>query len=207
METLMNEDHINDWYKNYNQRKATPRLTEAFVDCQSELMIIDKDKKGRFTYASLEQIIKIVKPILSEAGLHILQTPSFYVQNLGGYVVLHTEIHHRSGEYASMPPFQMAIQERPNTSIHQNVGTAITYARRYQLCGMLCIGTEDIDPDEYHNWTDTKIHPEDLDKIKVALVAKDITKKIIYDKFAVKSLTELKSNDFVKVMSFIKAYK
>ena len=59
METLMNEDHINDWYKNYNERKATPRLTEAFVDCQSKLMIIDKDRKGRFTYASLEQIIKI----------------------------------------------------------------------------------------------------------------------------------------------------
>jgi hypothetical protein len=188
-------------------QSPTPRLIEAFCKVQEKLEIIHKDQKGRFTYASLEQIIKEVKPILSEAGLHVLQAPGFFSKNSEGVITLNTTIYHRSGEKVEMEPFQMPIQNRTGSSIQQNIGTAITYARRYQLCGLLNIGTQDIDPDDYELPIDNKIHPEDLDKITEGMLAKNITNKELFEKFGIRTLTDLKANDFAKVMNFIKAYK
>jgi hypothetical protein len=183
----------------------TPRLTEALVTAQEEMIIVEKDAKGRFPYASLEGILRKVKPILSKNGLHISQTPGFFAINHGGTVNINTTIFHVSGESLELQPFTMPIEERHSNSIQQNIGTSITYARRYQLCGILNLGTDAQDPDAFDAFLDKNISIPDENKIKNALEKLGMDPIIVLEQFKVKALKDIPSHKLAAVMNFIKS--
>lgn len=110
-------------------------IATALALFQAEVDNVAKDAVNPFfksKYASLENIITTVKPILAKHGLSYTQFPD--------ETALTTILMHKSGEFIQATAFLMAKDSTP-----QGQGSAITYMRRYALSSILGIATEDDD--------------------------------------------------------------
>ena len=88
-------------------------------------------------YAPLNDILTLVRPLLSKQGLSIVQAPS----GDGEHIILTTILIHNSGEYIEFPELVLKA-DKPTA---QGAGSAITYARRYAISAILGINSEDDD--------------------------------------------------------------
>jgi len=117
---------------------TTDNIFKAFVSAQGEFSTLPKDCKGYgYNYTNLDTVISSIRPVLQKHGLAFSQLLSDNT--------LTTMIIHTSGEYfgdqVTMPEIQMA-----KTNAAQNLGAAITYMKRYALCSILGISSdEDVD--------------------------------------------------------------
>lgn len=116
-----------------NQTTLESRLFAA----QQEFPTIKWDKKVefksvKFQYASLPEIIKVVRPILAKHGLAFMHTIT------GDYLICHL--------FSPDIPFGRAIQSSvklPEDKDPRTMGAAITYFRRYTLAALLGIVTDE----------------------------------------------------------------
>lgn len=99
-------------------------------------------------YAPLNDILNLVRPLLSKHGLSVLQSPSGDGQN----VTVTTLITHESGEWIESDPLTL----KADKATAQGAGSAITYARRYALSAMLGISSEDDDDGNIASQTEEK---------------------------------------------------
>lgn len=108
-------------------------LTRALTELQAALPSIGKDQKatvksdkGSYTYnyADLADISAAVLPLLSKVGLAWTTRPT--VED--GKFVMRYQLRHVSGEMLE-GTYPLPAASRP-----QEIGSAITYARRYALC-------------------------------------------------------------------------
>jgi ERF superfamily protein len=91
--------------------------------------------KYSYRYADLADVISAIAPVLAKNGLSISQAPTIIDSKL----VLETTLMHASGEWmTSVYPLQS--YDRP-----QEMGSEITYARRYTLTSILGIHAEEDD--------------------------------------------------------------
>lgn len=118
-------------------------LYACIIAAQKEFKTIGKNQQagsGKFSYeyADLPAILEIVMPILNEKDMCLTQ----HTKVVDGNTLLVTKVTHIDGE---------SIEgEYPVCSIngkHQDMGSALTYSRRYGLCSLLSIsiGGEDDD--------------------------------------------------------------
>ena len=111
---------------------------KSFVDAQREFPTIRKDAQNPFfksNYATFDAIVSTVRPILAKHGLAFTQTIADGT--------LQTTIHHASGEsLTSAIPFT-ATAAKP-----QDLGSAISYAKRYGLQMALGLSLADDDTDD-----------------------------------------------------------
>lgn len=120
------------------------QLGAALAAFQAEVPAIGKHEtatvvtsKGKYSYsyASLGDITMTVLPALGRQGLSFLSMPTL---NGGDRFVLHYMLLHSSGQYIDgMYPLA------GNTP--QEIGSAITYARRYTLCCVTGVAPDDDD--------------------------------------------------------------
>lgn len=115
--------------------KAMPKLYEALSKFQSELTVIEKTVEVnagsyKFSYAPLDTIMKTVYPLLGKNGLAVRHE----LNEQGIEAVL---THKDGGEIRSG-----AIQIN-RTGKMQDIGGAMTYARRYSLTMLLGIASEE----------------------------------------------------------------
>ena len=119
-------------------------LAAALAKFQAELPAIGKNEtatvvtsKGKYSYsyASLGDISRIVLPLLGRNGLSWLTKPAL---NETGRFVLTYKLMHSSGECEG-GEYPLA----GNTP--QEIGSSITYARRYTLCSMTGVAPDDDD--------------------------------------------------------------
>ena len=115
-------------------------LAKALVKFNAKVGKISKDANNPFfknKYATLDNIIDEVRPILSEFGLNIMQLPS----GDGNKVDISTLLMHESGEWLESEVLTMIpVKKDP-----QGLGSAITYARRYALQSFLSLSTGEDD--------------------------------------------------------------
>ena len=102
-------------------------------------------------YAPLSDILTLVRPILGEYGLSIIQDPS----TSADYVIIKTTLLHSSGEYIESEPLALKMEK----VTAQGAGSAITYARRYAISAILGLSSED---DDDGNNADTSGKKEDV---------------------------------------------
>jgi hypothetical protein len=113
----------------------TKTINQKLLAFQSKVNAIKKDGKNphfKSTYATLSQILSEVKPILSEVGLVLTQP----VNNKSVQTII-TDA--ETGE-SIMGEIPMPDNQNP-----QQIGSAITYYRRYLLAGILSLEIEDDD--------------------------------------------------------------
>jgi hypothetical protein len=116
------------------QSEDIANLAAAIVAAQGELANPPKSKTvhagaKKYAFAPLPEIIEAVRPVLKKHGLAVLQL-------VRGHE-LETRLMHTSGEWIG------ATYALPTNADSQAMGSAITYARRYSLCGILGIAADD----------------------------------------------------------------
>ena len=121
------------------------KLSQAMLIVQQQLQPAIKDAKNPFIgneYATLNSVMESCRSLLSSQGIWLTQLPCPAPVELGtGHIGLETRlIHAESGQWIS----STAIIPLPKND-PQGMGSAITYARRYSLCAILGIETEDDD--------------------------------------------------------------
>jgi hypothetical protein len=112
----------------------------ALVKAQEEAQHANFDSKNphfKSKYASLAEVIDTMKAVLARHELAVIQMPE-YREGLGH--VLTSRIIHKSGQWLETEMLMNPVKNDP-----QGVGSAITYAKRQSLTGVLCIASEDDD--------------------------------------------------------------
>lgn len=120
-------------------QQAIIDFNNDFSVMSNEIPVIAHTKKSySTTYTPLEDIVNIVRPILSKNGFSI----SFNNEQLEkGFVTVTCQLRHKAGhmiENALTLPTE-AVTKGMNSM--QAIGGAISYGKRYTLCGILNIAT------------------------------------------------------------------
>lgn len=120
-------------------------LAAALSKAQGEFPTVERGETARvasekanysYKYASLASVLEAIRAPLAKNGLALCQTPNLQGNSLSITLLLM----HASGQFLedafTMPVAQMTPQ---------GIGSAISYARRYQLLACLGLGTDDDD--------------------------------------------------------------
>jgi hypothetical protein len=117
-------------------------LASALAQVQTQLPKVGKSSTAKvgqysYTYADLASIHNVVLPLLGKHGLSWMTMPTF---DEAGNFVLRYELLHVSGQY------RVGFYPLPAvTAKAQELGSAITYGRRYTLSSMVGIAPDDDD--------------------------------------------------------------
>lgn len=121
---------------------AIDKLAGALAKAQADLKNPPKNKTARirmkeggsytYHYADLADILDSVRETLSKNGLAVTQI----VTRVGDANVLLTRLLHVSGQFVE------SVYPLPQACGAQEMGSAITYARRYSICPILGIAGE-----------------------------------------------------------------
>ena len=125
------------------QSENITELLVALEAVQSELPTMPKSSQAYgYKYADLDTITQAIKPILHKHGIA-------YIQSIGGtsqeQTTLTTRVFNTKGQYIEDTAVLPVITNSKNNAA-QTLGMSITYMRRYALCAMLGI-TSDEDTD------------------------------------------------------------
>lgn len=132
-------------YQNPYQSPDITKLAKALLSVQTQLQPALKDAENPFTkshYATLNSVMEACRDALLTNGIWMTQYPVPAPEHLGaGHLGLMTKLTHaESGQWQS----SLAAVPLPKND-PQGMGIAMTYTRRYALCAMLGIVTEDDD--------------------------------------------------------------
>lgn len=130
------------------QSREIGELAGALAIAQGEFEPAMKDREAeikndktsyKYKYADLASCLESVRRPLARNGLAVLQLTEL----AGNEILLKTMLIHKSGQWiASL--FPLPINES-SWARAQNVGSLLAYYRRYTLCALLQIATEDDD--------------------------------------------------------------
>lgn len=125
-----------------NKSESIAELAAALSKFQGEVSNPPNSKfvaAGKFSYkyAPLDEILNIIRPLLSSNGLSIVQAPIMS----DGMVGVSTTLIHKSGEWLESSNMLLPMDKQSA----QGAGSAITYSRRYSISSMLGISSEDDD--------------------------------------------------------------
>lgn len=125
-----------------NTSEQINEIAKALAEFNKEITRISKDASNPFhknQYATLDNILDTIRPILSKNGLSIMQLPS----GDGQTIEMRTLLIHTSGQFIESPIMTM----RATKNDAQALGSLITYAKRYQIGAILGLSTGDVDDD------------------------------------------------------------
>jgi hypothetical protein len=123
--------------------KTNDSIYVALYKMQGSLTAVKKERQGyNFRYADLSDIWKVIRKPLSDNGLSLIQL----VHSEEGRNYIITRLYHVSGEMIE----SKTLIEFTATKF-QEVGTALTYYRRYALSAMLGIVSDDDVDDNLEN--------------------------------------------------------
>ena len=130
-----------------NKENNSSKIIAAFVKAQGEVTGVVKDKaNGGFKgskYADLSAIIDMLKPVLKENGLALLQVPTLVTNSAGiTSVTIESTLMHTSGQCLILPP--VSIPVGANCTAHM-FGSATAYGRRYSAAAIFMVPWEDDD--------------------------------------------------------------
>lgn len=133
--------------------ESLTKIAPALVKAQSEIKGITKNAQGHgYKYITIDAILELVRPVLSKNGLCLIQNIQGELNGETNLASCETRILHESGEWMQsdklvIKPVPTASKNNPKPIANpRDLGSAITYAKRYQLCGMLGINA-DVDDD------------------------------------------------------------
>jgi len=190
--------------------ESIKNIAKAMAQFQSEVKNPANTANNPFfnsKYAPLNDVLNLVRPLLTKYGLSILQSPS----GDGEHIAVTTLIIHESGEWIESDPLTL----RADKATAQGAGSAITYARRYALSAMLGISSEDDDDGNYASEkasqaskSEEKATKAQLNKIYAEAnrlgLSVDVMKELIADRYkksSSKELTKTEASDLIEFLT------
>ena len=125
------------------QSENITELLAALEAVQAEMPTMPKNSQAYgYKYTDLDTITQTIKPILHKHALAYMQSIGSTMQ---GQVTLTTRLFNSNGQYIEDTVALPVITSTKNNEA-QTLGMSITYMRRYALCAMLGITSdEDVD--------------------------------------------------------------
>lgn len=123
-----------------NKSESIMKIAPAILKAQKSMGNAIKDSKNPFfksSYADLNAVREACMPALNENGVSVLQTTTFK----DGKSFVSTTLLHESGEYISTDTEILCAKQNDP----QAYGSGISYARRYGLQALVCLGSADDD--------------------------------------------------------------
>jgi len=121
----------------------TAALTKALSSFQGEITDPKKSTAGYgYRYATLDQVLSIVRPLLAKNGLALTQMISTRWEGEREWVRATTRVMHESGEWMEST-LSLPVEQMKGMSHAQAVGSIITYARRYSIQAAVGIAAEE----------------------------------------------------------------
>jgi len=131
------------------QEQDEQLLREALAEFQGKCpvikknrIVLNKDNTIRYRYATLDEIVKVAAPILSECGLSVHIDTEIAEKMLTAVVT----VWHVNGA-CTKSRFTVPIDVNSYMTDAQKWASALTYAKRYAYCNALGILTGDEDDD------------------------------------------------------------
>lgn len=128
------------------------KIAAALLAAQKEMGNAVKGASNPFfksRFADLNSVREAVIPVLNKYGMSVLQL----MKPLDGRQYIETLVLHESGE--SISSFTEIVCAKQNDP--QAYGSAVSYARRYGLQSLPCIGAEDDDGEAGMGRTNSKV--------------------------------------------------
>lgn len=137
--------------------ESVDKIVPALLEVQRIVKSLKKDGSGYgYKYISFDLIMNAIKPVLNQHELIIMQNVGGDMHNDDNVTFCETVIYHTSGQWMSSDKLVIKAQGTPTKdekakgitpkATVRDLGSAITYAKRYQLCGLLGI-VADLDDD------------------------------------------------------------
>jgi len=105
----------------------------------AEVKDVAKTENGfGYKYASLDNILKMLRPLLAKNGLALLQSQEIK----DGEIVVRTLLTHTSGEWIEVTA-SAPFENLKGMNSFQVVGAGITYLRRYSIANLFAIASEE----------------------------------------------------------------
>lgn len=118
---------------------AQGEFGEIIKNCTAEIAT-KNGAKYSYKYADLGDVLSATRPVLSRHGLAVSWVYREGEKSGDGHVI--TQLLHHAGKLESEIP---VFYDRSAQSVMQSLGSAITYAKRYGLCGLIGVVAEDDD--------------------------------------------------------------
>jgi hypothetical protein len=187
--------------KKMEKSEQINELAKALSKFQGIIKDVCKEKSGYgYKYADLSQILEIARPELSKQSMAITQ----HCGSADDSVSVETMLMHESGQWMSSV-ISMPIKTNSKMSKAQEIGSVITYARRYALASILGIAQTDTDASDI--MIDKKISFERLKEFQNLLIKFNIpleTQNKWKEHFEVSKFEDLTQEDAEKLIEQIK---
>jgi hypothetical protein len=119
--------------------ESTINIFPALIKARADIQAVQRDKDGfGYKYATLDNVLNMLKDVLPQYDLGFVQFP----ETIDGKDGVTTVVIHKSGEYISAR-YEMDATPVKGTNLTQQKGASITYTRRYSLCSVFGIATEE----------------------------------------------------------------
>lgn len=178
-------------------------LAKAFVAAQKAMEGVKKAATNpafKTRYADLAQVVEGVTPALNEAGVGVMQFPSYD----GDLVGVTTTLLHESGSSVTA-----TLHLRPTKADPQGCGSAITYARRYALLAITGCAPEDDDGNAASQrrepQQDARLRPEQLAELEKLIERSGAAPSAILQAYGVRTLADLPAMSFAKITGQLQA--
>jgi len=118
-------------------------IAPAWVAALNKLELVGRDNTGNYgTYATIGATLADIKPVFAEFDIAVSQEV-LQGQNANGQtIIVQTLVTHSSGEWFESEGTAIPQKQQAGP---QDIGSAITYARRYDLQTFLGMSSEDDD--------------------------------------------------------------
>lgn len=130
------------------KREAERAFNSAMAKAQAAMPTVAKSKKNdhtRSTYADLSDIEEQAMPVAYRHGFSVSFNPGGVDERgnlLVNWTVMHEDGHTKAGQ-AGFPLDGAGAQGKTNKTGIQAMGSTMTYARRYLICNLFNIATDD----------------------------------------------------------------
>lgn len=190
------------------QSESTAELSAALAKAQAGMKAAAFNKVNphfKNKYADLASVLDAIRKPLADNGLSITQTTEVRRSEIGGEsFVLISTLRHSTGQWIA-GEYPLPVGATP-----QQIGSALTYARRYTLSSLACIAADEDDDAEatrrdgqFSSVPSAKINQDQLNQLIATLdeVGADKVKFCGYMK--IKSLADLPAAKFSEAIAVI----
>lgn len=190
----------------YEANQAKQAFNKALAAFQGECPIIPKTKNVKFksvdyTYAPIEEMVKVIKPILDKHSLSF----TFDIKETQDKdkLLLVTRIRHSAGHSEEASNFFNRMHDDQRMNEAQRAKSAITFAKRVALENALGLVTED-DPDADDAFIPKEATKEQLTEIRTLISETNSVEKKVLDYVGADSIEEMNGSQAQKALHALK---